>query len=111
MNHDVEQLPDCTIVSLTGHLTGSVTSRIYEQVLTQVQENHPRLILDLAGVTYLSSAALRMLLGLYRVIDKRNGLMILAGMSEDVQDILDITGFNGLFRTYKDRAAALAMLR
>jgi anti-sigma B factor antagonist len=108
---DIEKLPNCTVISLVGHLTGSITSRIYDQILTQVQAKQPRVILDLSGVTYLSSAALRLLLSLYRVIDSREGMLVLAGMSEDVNDILNITGFSDLFRSYKDRATALAMLR
>jgi len=108
---DVEQLPDCTLVALVGHLTGIVTARIYDQLIPQLQTKHPRVVLDLAGVTYLSSAALRLLLSLYRVIDGRSGIMVLAGMTDEVNDILSITGFGDLFRTYKDRTTALAMLR
>ncbi len=108
---DVEQLPDCTLVALVGHLTGSVTAHIYDQILTQVQIKRPRVVLDLSGVTYLSSAAIRLLLSLYRVIDSRSGMMVLAGMSDEVNDILSITGFGDLFRTYKDRATAVALLR
>lgn len=111
MPFDVEQLPDCTLIALVGHLTGNVTSRMYDQILNQVQEHRPRLILDLEGVTYLSSATLRMLLSLYRLIMSRDGVMVLAGMNEEVQDVLSITGFSDLFRTYKDRATALAMLK
>lgn len=111
MSLDVEQLPDCTIIALSGHLTGSVTSRIYEQILTHIKGQRPNVILDLAGVTYLSSAALRVLLLLYRLVDKREGRLVLAGMRDEVYDILSITGFSELFRTYPDRATALAMLR
>ena len=32
-------------------------------------------------------------------------------MTDEVNDILSITGFGDLFRTYKDRATAIAMLR
>jgi len=108
---NIEQRPDCTIISLVGQLTGSVTAPIHDQILTQIQYSHPRLILDLSAVTYLSSAALRLLLSLYRVIDELNGVMVLVGLSDEINDILSITGFSDLFRSYKDNATALASLR
>ncbi|MCU0474823.1 MAG: STAS domain-containing protein [Anaerolineae bacterium] len=107
---NIEQLSSCTIVSLGGQLNGRVTSTIYDQVLMQVQAHAPQVVLDLSGVTYLSSAALRLLLSLYRAIDQRRGRMMLAGMSEEVWDILSITGFADLFETYRDTATALARL-
>lgn len=111
MSLEIEHRPDCTIVSLSGQLTGSLTSVISEQILSQIPPHNPRLILDLSGVTYLSSAALRLLLTMYRVIDQRAGTMVLAGMREEVWDILNITGFGELFPTYQDRTEAMARLR
>ncbi|MCU0464219.1 MAG: STAS domain-containing protein [Anaerolineae bacterium] len=111
MISDIEQLPDCTLVTLTGSLTGRVTTPLYDQILGQIAPQRPRVLLDLSGVTYLSSAALRLLLLLYRVVDQRSGLMVLAGLSDEVYDILTITGFSDVFEVFPDREAARARLR
>lgn len=110
MISDIEQLPDCTLVTLTGQLTGRVTTPLYDQILGQISDQRPRVLLDLSGVTYLSSAALRLLLLLYRVVDQRSGLMVLAGLSEEVYDILSITGFSDVFEVFPDRETARARL-
>jgi anti-sigma B factor antagonist len=102
---EVQRNDDLTILSLMGSLNGSATSAIHDQVLAQITDG-ARVILDLSLVTYLSSAALRLLLSLYRIITERSGSMALAGLTDDVRDIMNVTGFLALFRVYDSRTAA-----
>lgn len=106
---DVERYEHITILSLKGALNGSTVAAIQDQILSQIQ-NGQRVLLDLSGVQYLSSAALRFLLSLYRAVREKSGTMALAGLSEEVADVMSMTGFLDLFRTYKDRGTALASM-
>lgn len=106
---NVEQYNQITVLSLQGALNGAVVAAIQAQILSQIQ-NGQRVLLDLSGVQYLSSAALRFLLSLYRIVREKSGTMALAGLSEEVADIMAMTGFLDLFRTYKDRGTALALM-
>jgi anti-sigma B factor antagonist len=65
----------------------------------------------MSHVTYLSSAGLRMLLLLYRRIRENNGKMVLTGLTEEVADIMQITGFLDLFSTFDKRATGLQALQ
>ncbi|HEX2621574.1 MAG TPA: STAS domain-containing protein, partial [Phototrophicaceae bacterium] len=69
------------------------------------------ILLDMSHVTYLSSAGLRMLLLLYRRIRENNGKMVLTGLTEEVADIMQITGFLDLFSTFDKRATGLQALQ
>ena len=53
------------------------------------------LALDLAGVPYVSSAGLRVLLALQKTMN-RQGAMTIAHVCEDVMDVFDMTGFTGV---------------
>lgn len=106
---NVERFNQITILSLKGSLNGTTVASIQDQILAQIQ-NGQRVLLDLAGVQYLSSAALRFLLSLYRAVREKSGTMALAGLSEEMADIMSMTGFLDLFRTYKDRGTALALM-
>lgn len=106
---NVERYNQITVLSLKGALNGATVAAIQEQILSQIQ-NGQRVLLDLSGVQYLSSAALRFLLSLYRAVREKSGTMALAGLSEEVADIMSMTGFLDLFRTYKDRGTALALM-
>lgn len=106
---NVERYNQITILSLKGTLNGATVAAIQDQILSQIVDGQ-RVLLDLSGVQYLSSAALRFLLSLYRAIREKSGTMALAGLSEEIADVMSMTGFLDLFRTYKDRGTALALM-
>ena len=50
------------------------------------------LVFDLAGLEYISSAGLRVLLSAQKVMNKQ-GEMVIKNANEDIMDIFDVTGF------------------
>ena len=50
------------------------------------------LYLDFAGVEYISSAGLRVLLSAQKVMN-RQGKMVIKNVNETVMDVFDVTGF------------------
>lgn len=106
---NIERYNQITVLSLKGTLNGATVAAIQEQILSHIVDGQ-RVLLDLSSVQYLSSAAIRFLLSLYRAIRERSGTMALAGLSEELADVLSMTGFLDLFRTYKDRSTALALM-
>lgn len=110
MNIQVERLEQATIISIDGQLNAATTAVIQNDVLAAAQAGQ-RILLDMSRVTYLSSAGLRMLLLLYRRIRENNGFMVLAGLSEEITDIMQITGFLDLFKIFENRNSALQALK
>lgn len=64
----------------------------------------------MAGVSFMSSAGLRMLLVLYRGISGGGGQVVLVGLSEDLQNTMALTGFLNLFHHHPTLEAGLAEL-
>jgi anti-anti-sigma factor len=64
-------------------------------------------LLDLTGIGYVSSAGLRVLLGLAKQLDGGKGSVRLCGLSPAVRQVFDVAGFSKLFPIFPDRAAAL----
>ena len=54
-------------------------------------------LLDHTKVDYVSSAGLRVLLMIYRQIKSKNGKVILVGVSEEIRDVMSMTGFINFF--------------
>lgn len=50
------------------------------------------LIIDLSRVTFIDSSGLGVILGRYRIIQAKNGKMVLCGMNRNVQRILELSG-------------------
>lgn len=91
MNINIEKLENSTIFKLEGRLD-TVTAPELEQVINNEGEALENLVLDFGGINYISSAGLRVLLGAQKKMNAQ-GSMELINVSEDVMDILEMTGF------------------
>lgn len=81
--------------ALTLHISGrldTITAPELENAVTAMPEDVTQLTLDMAQVSYISSAGLRILLGAQKKMNKL-GSMKLTGVCEAVMDVLEITGF------------------
>ncbi len=81
-------------VELTGRLD-TTTAPELERALKDELEGVTELTLDLAGLEYLSSAGLRVLLGAQKVMN-RQGTMKVCHVNSVVRDIFEITGFSDI---------------
>jgi anti-anti-sigma factor len=68
----------------------------------------PRLVLDCAGLEYLSSAGLRALISSYKRMKARGGAIALCELRPDVREIIEISGLRAVFQLHGTRAEALA---
>lgn len=78
-------------VSLCGRLD-TTTSPKLEVELNQSISGVEELILDFAGLDYLSSAGLRVLLSAQKVMN-RQGSMTVKNVNETIMEIFEVTGF------------------
>jgi anti-sigma B factor antagonist len=79
-------------VELKGELNVG-TSPELEQALKGKLEEVDKLIFDLSGLEYISSAGLRVLLFAHQTVSK-NGTMIIRNLTDEVKDIFEVTGFS-----------------
>ena len=91
MNINIEKVDNSSIFKLEGRLD-TVTAPELEQVINNEGEALENLVLDFGGINYISSAGLRVLLGTQKKMNAQ-GSMELINVSEDVMDILEMTGF------------------
>ena len=90
VNRDSDKLT----VAVDGTIN-SLTSAEFGKALDSLPLGETKLLLlDFANVEYISSAGLRVLLSTYDRMDD-HGAMKIINVSEDVFQILDITGFIG----------------
>ena len=68
-----------------------------------------RLVLNLAGVGYISSAGLRFLLILVKKIQSVNGILVLCCLSSNVLNIINMSGFNQLLKICETEEQAVAV--
>jgi anti-anti-sigma factor len=100
------------LVLAPGGRVDSVSSGQLEKALLKGLEAGPaRLVVDFAGVEYISSAGLRVLLMLVKKLQGGGGRLVLCAMPESVRLVFELAGFLPLFEIEDSRAAAVARLQ
>ena len=56
-----------------------------------------KLVFDLGGLEYISSAGLRVLVDSAQIIDEQGGNMVIRNLSVPVRDVFDVTDFIDAF--------------
>lgn len=91
MDIQFEDIDGVTIVHLKGGFDRSVRGQM-EMELLSLASYGVKLVLDLSGVDYISSAGLRLLLDLYRRCEQQNAYMAISGLSDKIREIVSMAG-------------------
>lgn len=97
------------LVELAGEVDANTVPIIQEKVLPLALPGN-KILIDLSKVPYMSSSGLRMLLSLYRRTNAHDGKLVLVGLSEEIQDIMSVTGFLDFFKTCETLESGLLLL-
>ena len=79
-------------VSLDGRLDTS-TAPALEKTLSGSLDGVSELVLDFAGLEYISSAGLRVLLSAQKTMNNQGGMKLI-NVNEIIMEILEVTGFS-----------------
>ncbi len=97
-----------TVVALTGKLD-TVTAPVFEKQIREViASGAVRLVLDLSGIEYISSAGLRGLLVMSKLLKEKQGKSCLVGVKGNVRSVFEMSGFLTFFRAEETVEAAVA---
>lgn len=98
------------VLDVQGRIDSATAGR-FEQELDGVLAARPEgLVIDLAGLSYMSSAGLRVLLVTARRCQAEGCAMVLCGLGATIREVFDISGFSAIFDIAETRAEATARL-
>lgn len=97
------------LIELVGDVDGSTAPLVQADVLAAAEPG-VKMILQMAQVSYMSSAGLRVLLSVYRQVSMQEGKVILVGLNEEIKDTMSVTGFLDFFTTTDTLDQAFAAL-
>lgn len=107
MDVTVEPRGAATVVRLVGSVDGITAGPLEARLLEQVQGGAVKLVGDLSGVAYTSSAGLRALLATLKATRSQGGDFRLAGVQPAVLKVLELSGFTSILKHYPDVDAAV----
>jgi anti-sigma B factor antagonist len=102
-----EKKGDSVVLGLQGRLDHTTIRTVEQKLLAVVAEGCRYLVVDLAGLDYISSAGLRVLLSTAKKLKASGGRIVLCAVKQYVKEILDVSGFSSIFPTYASRAEAV----
>ena len=82
---------------LEGRLD-TLTAPEAEEVFNQMAERFEKIVRNMAGMEYVSSAGLRTLKRLHMAMKKKNGSLVLTNVRKMVMEVFEMTGFAGLLK-------------
>lgn len=83
-------------VFLDGRLDATWAGHLDDYLDGLVREGNYRILLNMNGVHYLSSAGIRILISQYKKIKKIGGLFILEALSNPVSEVLEMVGMRNM---------------
>jgi len=96
-----------TVMSVSGRVD-SATAPDLENALKQLVDNNKiRIVLDLTGVDYMSSAGLRAMVSTLKSVKRATGDLRLANPSSRVAEVLRLAGLTSIFSIYSSQADAI----
>ena len=99
------------ILELTGRMDNATSAAVDTQINTALDATPSALILDVAGLTFVSSIGLRTLLMAAKRCQKQDVALAFAAVPPSIADLFEVSGLQSLFRIYPDRSSALAAVQ
>ena len=99
----------CVIVEASGRLVaGEPSTQLRDLVKRLTAEGARSFVFNLAGVSYMDSSGLGLLLSIYATIRAQGGDVKLANIGDRVKDLLKMTKLTEVFQIFEDENPALA---
>lgn len=81
------------ILSISGSIDTN-TARDAEAVFQKAGDSHQNVVLDISGVSYVSSAGLKIIRNLYIQLYRKSGRLTLENVNGTVMSVLEMTGLS-----------------
>ncbi|KAF0130692.1 MAG: hypothetical protein FD155_1502 [Bacteroidetes bacterium] len=106
MEAKISKSDNYTLVAINGRID-TVTAVEFERVVTQVLEDESSaVVMDCAGLDYISSSGLRVFLMMQKRMMSKKGKLHICCLRSNIQEIFDISGFSTIFQIFPDEQSA-----
>ena len=108
MEIDEEQAGETLVIAPCGRVDSVSSDELERRVVFWLDGGTRRVVIDLSGVGYISSAGLRVLLLAAKRLKPPQGALVLCGLGPSVKTVLELAGLASLFTIEPGREQALA---
>ena len=110
MDIKTERNDGTLITKAQGRIDGANARDFEEEMNSAINSDDSTVVMDLEGLTYISSAGLRVILLIAKTLRKRNVELILCSLSDPIREVFEISGFDKIIPVEASREQALARI-
>jgi stage II sporulation protein AA (anti-sigma F factor antagonist) len=107
MTIDEHRAGSVIVIAPRGRIDSTTSDTLETRLRELDRGGDRRVVVDLAGVDYISSAGLRVMLTLAKRTRDRSGALALCGLEDAVRHVFELAGFLPLFAVEATRDAAV----
>jgi len=109
---NIERLPNnIAVVTFQGPLTLGTSLKIVDsQIQAAIADGVTRMVLDLAGVNYIDSAGLGLIVYAFGILNDKQGILRICGATSQVRSLIQLTKTDTFLAVDDHREASLAAL-
>ena len=90
-----------SVFTVTGRVDTMTAPELEKKIGEWIDQGGTRLIIDMGGVDYISSAGLRTILSTAKKIKAKDGKFCLTGLKPTVLEVFKIAGFDAIIPIFK----------
>ena len=104
----IRRVGDIAIIDLDGRITlGESTGLLRDNFRELLAQGSKKIVLNLARVSYVDSAGLGELVGVYTTAKNQGGGVKLLNLQKKLNDLLQVTKLETVFESYDDEQKAI----
>lgn len=108
MNIKETKSDNAMVLIIEGRIDSGTSAVLEKKLIAMIETDGVKdIAMDFSAMDYISSAGLRVLLMAAKKAGKLGGKVVLAGLSANVKEVFDISGFSNIFSIYASQDEAL----
>ena len=108
MEIHTREVRDLMIVDMAGRLDSQTAGPASADLNRIAQGAHKKVLLNVGGLAYISSAGLRAILVAAKLVDVNGGVMKICQANASVKKVMEVSGMSSLLHLYDTEAEAAA---
>ena len=107
---EVEDRPGTVVAQVEGVVDSTTLEEFFRAVSGAFTPEVRNLLLDVSGMSFISSGGLSVLQDAYKKAEARGGTVLIVGANEQIMELFGVVGFQKIFAFYRDLNTALQTL-
>ena len=111
MDIKIRTQANTTIIELNGEIDLDSSPEVRKTILHETQKKHPKLIVELSGVTYMDSSGIATLVEGLQYSNQYDGQFLIANIGEGVREVFELSRLDKVFKIFNDIDQALEQIK